>query len=81
MKLFEFDLETRMECNDCHSVKYRNSKPWFLSLSVNDWKYKKEESAKCLMDEVLSKFLAPEIIELNCPECKKNHFGQKHKEF
>ena len=77
MKLFEFDLETRMECNDCHSVKYKNSKPWFLSLSVNDWKDKKEETAKCSMDEVLSKFLAPEIIELNCPECKKKTFWTK----
>ena len=77
MKLFEFDLETRMECNDCHSVKYKNSRSWFLSLSVNDWKNKKEETAKCSMDEVLSKFLAPEVIELNCPECKKKSFWTK----
>ena len=77
MKLFEFDLETRMECNDCHSVKYKNSRSWFLSLSVNDWKNKKEETSKCSMDEVLSKFLAPEVIELNCPECKKKSFWTK----
>ena len=77
MKLFEFDLETRMECNDCHNVKYKNSTSWFLSLSVNDWKNKKEETSKCSMDEVLSKFLAPEIIELNCPECKKKSFWTK----
>ena len=77
MKLFEFDLETRMECNDCHNVKYKNSVSWFLSLSVNDWKNKKEETSKCSMDEVLSKFLSPEIIELNCPECKKKSFWTK----
>ena len=71
MELFEFDIETRMECNSCHHVKYRNTRSWFLSLSVENWKNKKEETSKCTMDEVLSKFLAPEIIELNCPECKK----------
>ena len=77
MKLFEFDLETRFECNDCHSVKYKNTKSWFLSLSVNDWKSKKEETSKCTMDEVLSRFLSPEIIDLNCPECKKKTFWTK----
>ena len=77
MKLFEFDLEIRMECNICHNVKYKNSKTWFLSLSVEDWKNKKEETSKCSMDEVLSKFLSPEIIELNCPECKKKSFWTK----
>ena len=77
MKLFEFELEIRMECNICHNVKYKNSKTWFLSLSVEDWKNKKEETSKCSMDEVLSKFLSPEIIELNCPECKKKSFWTK----
>ena len=77
MRLFEFDLETRMECNDCHSVKYKNTRSWFLSLSVNDWKSKKEETSTCSMDEVLSKFLSPEIIELNCPECKKKTLWTK----
>ena len=72
MELFEFDLETRMECNQCHIVKYNTTRTWFLSLSVNDWKNKKEESSKCTMDEVLSKFLSPENVELNCPECNKS---------
>jgi ubiquitin carboxyl-terminal hydrolase 5/13 len=71
MELFEFDIETRMECNLCHHVKYRNTRSWYLTLSVEDWKNKKEETSKCSMDEVLSRFLAPEIIELNCPECNK----------
>ena len=71
MNLFEFDLETRMECNDCHSVKYKNTRTWFLSLSINDWQKKNDENSKCTMDELLSKFLAPEEVELRCPECKK----------
>ena len=77
LKLFEFDLETRMECNDCHSVKYKSTRTWFLSLSVDEWKNKKEETSKCSMDEVLSKFLSPEEIELNCPECKKKSIWTK----
>ena len=77
LELFEFDIETRMECNSCHHVKYRNTRSWFLSLSVEDWKNKKEENAKCSMDEVISRFLSPEIIELNCPECKKKSFWTK----
>ena len=76
-KLFEFDLETRMECNECHIVKYKNTRTWFLSLSVKDWKNKKEETSLCNMDEVLSKFLSPEIIEFNCPECSKKSLWTK----
>ncbi len=77
MKLFEFELESRMECNDCHSVKYKTTRTWFLSLSVDDWKKKKEETSSCSMDEVLSKFLSPETIEFSCPECKKTTFWTK----
>ena len=77
MELFEFDLETRMECNDCHGVKYNTTRNWFLSLSLNDWQNKKEETSKCTMDELLSKFLAPETVELNCPECQKQSMWTK----
>ena len=70
-RLFEYDMEIRIECNDCHSVKYNQNREWYLSLSVNDWKNKKEDTTKCTMDEVLSKFLAPEIVELNCLICQK----------
>ena len=72
MKLFEFDLESRMECNGCHNVKYKTTRTWFLTLSVNDWKNKKEETSKYTIDEALSKFLSPEEVELICPECKKS---------
>lgn len=71
MQLFEFDLEERMECNDCHIVKYKNTRSWFLSFSVDDWEKKKEEIAQYSMDEALKKFLSQEVVELNCPECKK----------
>ena len=77
LKLFEFDMETRIECNDCHSVKYNSTRTWFLSLSLSDWQKRNEETSKCTMDELLSKFLAPETVELNCPECKKQTFWTK----
>ena len=71
MELFEFDLEERMECNVCHIVKYKNTRPWFLTFSIDDWQNKKEELTKYSMDEALKKFLSQEVVELNCPECKK----------
>ena len=78
LKLFEFDMETRIECNDCHYVKYNNTRTWFLPLFVEDWEKKKEETAKCTMDEVLSKFLSSESVELECAECKKKTFWTKN---
>ena len=78
LKLFQFDMETRMECTECHSVKYRNSKSLYLTLSIYDWKNKKEETSKCSMDEVISRFLAPELLpELNCPQCNKKTNWEK----
>ena len=71
MKLFEFDLETRMECNFCHLVKYTNTRTWFLTFSIDDWKNKIEETTTYTIDEALKKFLSEEIIKLICPECKK----------
>ena len=77
LNLFEFDLEYRMECKECHNVKYKTTRTWFLSLSVNDWKNKKDETSKYTIDEALSKFLASEDIEFICPECKKSTLWTK----
>ena len=70
MKLFEFEIENRLECQNCHGVKYRSSKTWFLNLSVNDWKNKKEEGSECAMEESLNKFLGEETLEIDCQICK-----------
>lgn len=70
MKLFEFEIENRLECQNCHGVKYRSSKTWFLNLSVNDWKNKKEEGSECTMEESLNKFLGEETLEIDCQICK-----------
>ena len=77
IKLFQFDMETRMECTECHNVKYRNSKNIYLNFLVDDWKNKKDENTKCSMDEVISKFLAIENIEIDCPICKKKTNWEK----
>ena len=77
MSLFEFDMEIRRECNGCNVVKYENTRTWYLPLSVDNWKSKIEATEKCTMDEVLSKFLSPESIEIDCPFCKKKTLWSK----
>ena len=77
MSLFEFDMEIRRECDDCHVVKYENSRTWYLSLSVDNWKNKIEATERCTMDEVLSKFLSIDTNEIDCPLCNKKTFWSK----
>lgn len=71
LELFEFDIENRLECQKCHSVKYRATTSWYLPLSFNDWKNKKDENSECTLEECISKFLGEEILEVNCSECKE----------
>lgn len=71
-KYFEFSIESRMECSKCQSVKYKNSKHLFLNLNVPDWINKKDENSECKFDEVISKFLGEENVEMNCKECKES---------
>ena len=75
IKSFEFDLESRIECQECKSVKYKNQRTWYLPLSIPNWQNKLEEGATVNMDECISKFLGEEIVNLNCPICNKStHF-------
>lgn len=71
-KLFEFDIDSRLECNECHSVKYRTTRQWYLPFSFDDWKNKKDESASCNIEECIGKFLGQELLtDVNCGVCKK----------
>ena len=71
LKLFEFQIEVRLECNECNSVKYRKSIQNNLQLSVSNWKEKKDENSECTLDDCLQNFLAEEYVDLDCPICKK----------
>jgi ubiquitin carboxyl-terminal hydrolase 5/13 len=66
---FEFDLETRLECSNCHIVKYKNQKTCFLYLNVPNWENKRDEQSKCGFDEIVAAFLGEETVNLNCVKC------------
>lgn len=69
-KNFEFDIETRLECSKCHSVKYKNQKTCFLYLNVPNWENKREETTTCNFEEIVQNFLSEETVDLNCVNCK-----------
>lgn len=68
---FEFDLETRLECSKCQSVKYKTFRNWYLPLAVPNWENKKEESATCSIEDSINKFLGEEAVDLQCTVCKE----------
>jgi ubiquitin carboxyl-terminal hydrolase 5/13 len=71
LRSFEFDSESRLECLECSSVKYRTQRNWYLPLSIPNWQEKEKEGSAVTWDECLSKFLGHENVELNCSICNK----------
>lgn len=71
MKAFEFDIESRLECLECKSVKYRTQRNWYLPLSIPNWQEKEKEGTSVYWDECLAKFLGEENLEVNCGICNK----------
>ena len=72
LELFEFEIERRIECCKCHSVKYRKTKNWSLNLNVVNWKECKDENSKISIDDCINKFLGEEILnDISCPNCKE----------
>jgi ubiquitin carboxyl-terminal hydrolase 5/13 len=69
---FEFDLQLRLQCNKCNCVRYKNQNTWYLPLYVPDWVNKKEENSQVSLNEVLEKFLSPDVIQMNCDNCHEH---------
>jgi len=77
---FEFELESRYECAQCQGVKYKSQRTWYLPLSVPNWENRKSQDSSVSLEEVLAKFLADEVLELDCPSCKaKQKFSKTQK--
>lgn len=77
---FEFEIEHRLECINCHIVKYQKTTNFVLNLTIPNWELKKEKGSKVTLDECLSKLINSETVELNCPSCnKKSHFIKTQK--
>lgn len=76
--IFEFDIEKRLECNECHSVRYSTSRTWYLSLTLEELNKRINDTDEVKIDECLSEYLT-EKLEVNCEKCKKNtnHIANK----
>ena len=69
--IFEFDIEKRLECSECHSVRYSINRTWFLPFTVEDLNKRMNDNKEVKIEECINQFLN-EKIEVNCEKCKKN---------
>ena len=69
--IFEFDIEKRLECEECHSVRYSTSRTWYLPFTVQDLYKRMNDNDEVKIEECISEYLN-EKIEVNCEKCKKN---------
>lgn len=80
--VFRFGMRQRLECGDCHGVKYRVDEHDFLSVGVEAKELGKDEEGKIryagveLLD-CISNALGVEHIEYRCDRCKQNVRAQK----
>ena len=74
-KIFEFQLEQRLECQNCHKVRYRTEDQENLSIPVPARKEPQtDESAEPTYEtvelkECLDNYTAPENVEYKCKSC------------
>ncbi|KAI9482876.1 MAG: hypothetical protein EXX96DRAFT_599574 [Benjaminiella poitrasii] len=71
-KIFEFEVEQRLECDQCHRVRYQKDKTSSISVGVParqtiEGQYEEVDLYECLDD-----FVKEEIVEgYQCPHCKE----------
>ena len=69
--IFEFDIEKRLECSKCHSVRYSTNREWYLPFTVEDLNKRINDTDEVKIEECISQYLN-EKIEVNCEKCKSN---------
>lgn len=69
--IFSFDVETKLQCTECHGYKIKRDRLYSLLLRIPNWKEKKEKNENCYLSECLNDWIAKELIELNCEKCNK----------
>ena len=69
--IFEFDVEKRLECNECHSVRYSTSRTWYLPFTIEDLNKRKSDNNEVKIEECISQYLN-ENLDVNCEKCQKN---------
>lgn len=77
-KIFDFKLETRIQCAGCKGVRYSESKANQITLLIPEVSKLLEENVKEFPFEAcLQNFLAEEMVEYKCPKCQKESVFSK----
>jgi ubiquitin carboxyl-terminal hydrolase 5/13 len=77
-KLFDFELEQRLECTKCHKVRYQRDQTSDLMIPVPEKIIKEKENDSDTTEyetvdlyQCFDLFTAPENLEYNCPSCEQ----------
>ncbi|KAM3589067.1 ubiquitin C-terminal hydrolase Ubp14 [Umbelopsis sp. WA50703] len=71
-KIFEFELEQRLQCTTCQKVRYQRDLTKDIMLPVPEKAKSGEEGYEPVnFYECLDLFVAPEHLEYQCPSCDK----------
>jgi ubiquitin carboxyl-terminal hydrolase 5/13 len=70
-KVFEFETESKLKCPECSGVRISFAKSPILQLFLPPLPPDVDENTQIKIFDCLNKFTANEIVEFNCPNCKK----------
>lgn len=69
--VFRFETEQRLECNNCHKVRYRHDKQENLSIPVPARRSEKEDGTfdHVALKECFDLFTTPDTVDYRCKSC------------
>lgn len=70
-EIFDFDVETKLQCTGCWRYKINSIRTRFLNFFIPFWKEKKEKNLECTIEECLQAWINPTQVKYNCEFCKK----------
>lgn len=68
-KAFKFAVEQRLECLNCHKIRYKTDPQENLSIPVPARKIDDEKYETITLDECLDQYTSPEAVEYKCKNC------------
>mmetsp|Transcript_34002 Transcript_34002/g.59260 ORF Transcript_34002/g.59260 Transcript_34002/m.59260 type:complete len:744 (-) Transcript_34002:35-2266(-) len=80
-KIFEFYLTTRLQCQSCNGVIYRENKTSSVSLSIPIDYSQDSDEATVSFNDTLKSFAEGTIVELKCPRCNSTQSFSKTTRF
>jgi len=75
-KIFSYGMEQRLQCAECHKVRYRVDEMDVASVSIPAVEKERDVDGKTVYNEIqlwdcLAILLGSEALEYNCPSCSK----------